>query len=352
MDTLLFLLRWLFARALRLYPDEFRADFGEEMQHTFSDTIREAAARGAVPFTKTIAKEFFDFPAALWQAHRTRKPKWMLFQPKETMMSDENVLPFTEEPTAGEVIAGSLPFFIFGLILIFLELPHEWNVPGWIDTVGRYLFAFLLILPAMGFGIGWVRNFPRWSYPYAGMAFVLAMYIQHASTPGLRFFGYPIFGRELWGWRAWIPLGVAFVVALAISRSLKPFVKFFTNLWEDWSIPSYLMVGLLPLIVAISFDEMDRLYSLYFMVPLAVLLVGMVVFYLRGRHPWQRILALTVGILTILAATTLGTNSYWLEHGGTSLENARRSAATIALIMLLPAWLELFRRSVGRVRTA
>jgi hypothetical protein len=89
------------------------------------------------------------------------------------------------------------------------------------------------------------------------------------------------------------------------------------------------------------------------MVPFAVLLVGMAVFYLLGQYTWQRVLALTVGILAILVATALGTNSYWSERGGTSLEGVWRTlgmARTIALIMLVPAWLELLRRSVGRLR--
>jgi hypothetical protein len=184
------------------------------------------------------------------------------------------------------------------------------------------------------------------------MALILAFYIQNASTPGLNFFGIPVFGRELWGWRSWIPLAVAFVIALVISRSLKPFVSFFVNLWKDWSIPSYFMAGALPWLVSGALIEIDRLY--YFMVTLAILLVGMVILYLRSQTTWQRVLVLTVGVVAILFPAALGSNSYWLAHHGTFTTNAEMfvQAGTIALIMLIPAWLELIRHWMGRLRLA
>jgi hypothetical protein len=184
---------------------------------------------------------------------------------------------------------------------------------------------------------------------------IAALYIQNASTPGLRFFGIPIFGRELWGWRSWIPLTAALVIVLAVSRSFKPLTRFFVNLWQDWSIPSYLMVGALPFWVMIMFDEMDHVYSLFFVIPFTVLLVAMAFFYLRSRTTWQRVLALSLGVIVIIFPSVLGSNFYWQRHSGITLSGAESMlllAAKVSLVMLLPAWLELFRRSAERLRTA
>jgi hypothetical protein len=227
------------------------------------------------------------------------------------------------------------------------RVPVEWKLPAWFDTFAGLIFVLLLILPAIGFGIAWVQKFPRWSYPYTGMAFVMALYIANVTTPGLNILGYPIFGSEPWGWRACIPLGTAFVAARAISHSFEPLGKLFTNLWEDWSILSYLMVGVLPLVIAFQFDEIDRLYSLYFMVPFAVSLVGMVLLYLRSKSTQQGVLVLTIGVLAIIFPSVWGSNSYWLHHNGMNLSGASRmliAAGKIAIIMLLPAWLELLRQ--------
>lgn len=339
----------LYTKLLHLYPARFRAEFAEEMQSVFQDSLNEAIKDGTRSAVLLCLREYGGLPL------NVIREIWHELQRKETKMLYENTVPSPENSaTVAQAIMGSLPFLVFGLFLILLEIPIEWNLPAWFDTFSGVIFVSLLILPAIGFGIGWVQKFPRWSYPYSGMALVMALYIANVTTPGLNILGYPIFGREPWGWRACIPLATAFIVVLAISRSFKPFAKLFTNIWEDWSILSYLMVGLLPLLIAFQFDEIDRLYSLYFMVPFAVLLVGMVLLYLRSKSTWQQVLVLTIGVIAIIFPSVLGSNSYWLNHDGMHLSGASRMlvmAGKIALIMLVPAWLELLRRSVGRLRT-
>jgi hypothetical protein len=345
MNVVMTFLIYLYSKLLFLYPRRFRNEFAEEMQVVFRDSLDEAFRDGILPLAMLCLRELVGLPFNILREF------WHEFQGKEIIMIRENV---SDSPaTTGQVLMGAFPFVLFSLILIMLELPLALYMLEWFTALGGTLFAALLILPAIGFGIGWVQNFPRWSYPYTGMALILAFYIQNVTTPGLNLFGIPIFGRELWGWRAWIPLAAAFVVALVISRSFKPFVSFFINLWQDWSIPSYFIAGALPLLVMIAFDEIDRLYSLYFMVLFAVLLVGMVILYLGSQSTWQRVLVLTIGIPAILFPAVLGSNSYWLAHNGMYVSGARHMlalAGKISVIMLLPAWLELLRRVPGRFR--
>lgn len=339
----------LYAKLIHLYPVRFRAEFAEEMQIVFQDSLNDAIQDGIRSVVILCLREYGGLP------FNVVREFWRELQRKETRMLHENIVqPPENSATGAQAIMGSLPFLVFGLFLILLEIPIDWKLPAWFDTFAGLVFVLLLILPAIGFGIGWVQKFPRWSYPYVGMAFVMALYIANVTTPGLNILGYPIFGREPWGLRACIPLALALIAALAISQSFQPFSKLFTNLWEDWSLLSYLLVGLLPLLIAFQFDEIDRLYSLYFMVPFAVLLVGMVLLYLRSKSTWQQVLVLTIGVLAIIFPSVLGSNSYWLNHNGMHLSGASRMlilAGKIALIMLVPAWLELLRRSISRLRT-
>jgi hypothetical protein len=334
---------------MHFYPVRFRAEFAEEMQTVFQDSLNDTIKVGIRSVVILCLRGYGSLP------FNVIREFWHELQRKDTRMLHENIVQSPENSaTAAQVMMGSLPFLVFGLFLILLEIPIDWKLPAWFDTFTGVIFVSLLLVPAIGFGVGWVQKFPRWSYPYAGMAFVMALYIANVTTPGLNILGYPIFGRDPWGWRAWIPLAMALIAALAVSRSFQPLVKLFTNLWEDWSILSYLMVGLLPLLIAIQFDEIDRLYSLYFMVPFAVLLVGMVLLYLRSKSTWQRVLVLTIGVFAIVFLAVLGSNSYWLNHNGMHLSGARSMlilTGKIALIMLVPAWLELMRRSVSRLRT-
>jgi hypothetical protein len=350
MNLIVSSLMHLYGKLLLLYPSRFHEEFADEMQVVFRDSLDEAIKRGWSALALVCIKELIGLPFNVLQEF------WHESQRKEMFMLPENTFdPFERPTTNGQILMGAFPFFLFGLILIYFKLPMEWVKSGWSATLGITVFELLLVLPAVGFGVGWVQNFPRWSYPYAGMALILAFYIQNASTPGLSFFGIPIFGRELWGWRAWIPLTLASINAIVISRSLKPITRFFSNLWKDWSVPSYFMSGTLPLIVMIAFDEIDQIYSLYFMPIFAVLLVGMVTFYLRSQTTGKRVLILTLGALVIIFSAALTSNFYWQEHNGISPTGARSrllSAGIISLIVLLPAWLELIRRWLGRNRLA
>ena len=347
MNILTQLIISLYTQMLKLYPRRFRDEFAGEMQSVFRDSVDEAARDGIHSLVDLTMRELGGLPI------NVLKEFWHEYQGKELIMLPENTS--GSPATTGQVMMGALPFFLFGIIMIMLELPLSLYDLDWFSSLGGFLFLLFLILPAIGFGIGWVQTFPRWSYPYAGMALIWAFYMQNASTPGIKLFGISLFGRELWGWRAWIPLAAAFVIALVVSRSFKPFIRFFTNIWNDWTIPSYLMLGALPLLVWAVFDEMDQLYTLYFMVAFIVLFVEMVILYLRSQTTWQRVLTLTLGIIVIIFPAVWGSTSYWIEHNGiypSGIRTMWKQAITVTLIMLIPAWLELIRRLMGRLRSA
>lgn len=242
----------------------------------------------------------------------------------------------------GATFAGVFLFIIWGLGLILGEIPHDW---GWITRISSGFYTFLLAAPIFIFPIfmciGWIRGFPRWSYPYVGHVIVFSLYISNASTPGFKLFGYEMFGRELWGWRAWIPFMVITVIALAVTRSVKPIIKFFTNIWNDWTMLTFGLFGFMPLLAAIAFDEMDRLYSLYFMVVLALVMLGAAWSYLRAGSQRHRVIALLTGILLTTAVSVFGPAFYWLENGWINLKGSAIVGGIVTLFMFSPALIGL-----------
>jgi hypothetical protein len=58
-----------------------------------------------------------------------------------------------------------IPFL--GLVLIFSELPHEWMIPSWARSLSYYLLIGTIAFLPIGFCIGWIQGFSRWSYPSA-----------------------------------------------------------------------------------------------------------------------------------------------------------------------------------------
>jgi hypothetical protein len=253
----------------------------------------------------------------------------------------------------GEVLAGVTLFLISGLVLILMEIPHDWwAIPLWFTNLAAVFPLGFLLVPAIGFGIGWIRGFPRWSYPYLGHALLVSFYMMSVATPGLRIFNYTFGRNDLWGWRAWIPVSVMAVIALLITRSLRPLFKLFTNIWEDWTRLTFGMFGFMPLLIGIGFDEVDRLYSLPFMVTLTFLMFGTALTYLRSARQWQRVLALLIGIILIMTIVTVAPTVYWLENGWVNVQGTMMMATIIVAVMFSPALIGLLRRSIQSIRAA
>lgn len=251
--------------------------------------------------------------------------------------------PSSRPVSRGEIFAGVGLFLFLGLFLSFMELPYEW---GWIErnsTLGSYIFGVQFILPATGYCVGWIKGFPRWSYPYVGVSLLISLYLMNGSTPGISFFGYEVFGRELWGWRSWIPLLTATVVALIISKSFKPVKRFFTNGWEDWTLFTFCMFGWMPLLVWVVFDEVDNLYTIYFALGLNAVMILSAYAYMWGTRIWQRALALGIGIVITVAVASLGSTLYWLENGWVSIAGMAKAGFSIAIVMFAPAFIGILR---------
>ena len=252
----------------------------------------------------------------------------------------------------GEVLAGVTLFLISGLLLILTEIPHDWwAISLWFTNPAAVFLLGFLLVPAIGFGIGWIRSFPRWSYPYLGYALLVSFYMMSVATPGLRIFNYTFGRSDLWGWRAWIPVSVMAVIALLITRSLRPLFKLFTNIWEDWTRLTFGMFGFMPLLIGIGFDEVDRLYSLPFMVVLTFLMVGTALTYLRSARQWQRVLALLVGIILIATIVTAAPTVYWLKNGWVNVQRTVMTATVVVAVMFSPVLIGLLRRSIQSART-
>lgn len=246
------------------------------------------------------------------------------------------------------VTAGTLLFTFTGLVLILGAFPRTaaWVDQGLAAALHSLLFSGLILLPSIAFAVGLARGSPAWAYPYAGFAFFFSLYISSVSNPGLRLFVCQIFGRMLWSWRAWIPLLAALLAAVVLSRSLRPLARFFTNGWDDWTLFSFCLFGGMPLLIAVSFDEVDRLYSLYYMLFLTVFMTLTALFYLLSRTKLQRALTLVVGIFVILSLQVIGVADFWSD--GTFQGVYLPGYIFIYALFLSPALIPLIRRRYNK----
>ena len=112
--------------------------------------------------------------------------------------------------------------------------------------------------------------------------------------PGLRLFGHTYASNELLGWRAWIPEMIWLAIGLVLTRSLKPAGQLFRVIGQDWTRLSFLLYGLLPVVMVITFDEVRA--EEWILVLLGLILAGGALGYLRASGTdsqlplagWQR----------------------------------------------------------------
>jgi len=226
-----------------------------------------------------------------------------------------------------ETIAGTAPFVYLGLVLIVIQTPSAQSFQTWIII----LFLGVLLLPPIGLCIGWIKGFPRWSYPYVSHVITISVFMMGISTPGF------LFGEELWMWRALIPLGIAVLIALIVTRSAEPLVKFFTNLWEDWTLLSFGIFGLLPWRAAFYFDGVTPVLAFYTALAFAVIMSGSALLYMRANGQRQRITALLIGSVLIATIVIL----FYPRNGAWFLR-----WISFGLSPTFPYFIELWRRAM------
>jgi hypothetical protein len=218
------------------------------------------------------------------------------------------------------------------------------------------LFVDSYFIGLIGLGVGWVKGFPRWSYPFAGFILLFTSYWMGAATPGLVIFGHTFTSRELWEWRAWIPFAVMATIALLLTRSLHPWLQLVTGIWRDWTQLSFGLYGVMPLLVFLRFDEVIKPYPAPFLAVTTIVLASGALAYMRSAKTWQRALALLLSMTVAGAVATVASSIYWHwrdeyempwpSHGFETVRQMFAPLGFLMVVMFAPALLGLLRRAV------
>jgi hypothetical protein len=304
-----FMLRIAFAllnSALALFPARYRREYGEERAWVLGMAWEESAARGLLPLLGFCAREWRDLPASLLREYS-----------KEWKLRADSIWDQLENHQESGLALGTgiFPFVLLGVMVLSFEVPYQWGNQNLFRSLSMILMlgGYLLIL--IGLLLGALAGFPPWALPYLVYAIVFALYIANASTPGLVVFNVEMWGREVWGFRACVPLGIVVLLVARLNRHPWELVnKLWHGIAKDWSRLTFGLYGILPLLVWINFDEMDNTYSFPgAMLGLVLILCG-AVFYLRLKSPFWRtfsmILCASLGILAVMTTAHL----YWETH--------------------------------------
>lgn len=335
----------LLRASLALYPARYRREYGEERACILQLALEEAAGSGPLRLFQFCIREWRDLPLSLFREHIR---EWRL-----RMESNDTDLQNIREP-GYTLWVGILPFVLLGIMAVAFEFPREWGNAELFRTLGGVLMfgGYLIILIGLLFGA--LAEFPRWSFPYLIYSIVFALYVSHAATPGLVVFNIEMWGRELWGWRAWVPLGIVIVLVLLVNRHPWKLLK---SLWngivKNWSHLTFGLYGLFPLLVFVGFDEIDNTYSFPGAVVATAFIVSGAFLYLRLKIPFWRTFSLFAFAFLGIFAVQGTSHFYWDTHYinpitgesrllerpipyGSILIKSIRSALVAVLFLLLP----------------
>jgi hypothetical protein len=297
--------------AIALFPARYRREYGEERTWVVQLALEEAAEEGLQSLLGFCAREIRDLPMALLREH---SKEWGI----------QKELAGNREP-GYTLWAGLFPFVLLGSMALLFEVPREWGNPDLLRALsGILMFGGYLVILA-GLLVGALAGFPRWSFPYLGYGFIFALYISNASTPGLVVFNIEMWGRELWGWRAWVPLGIVLLLVLLLNRHPgKLLEKLWNEIAKNWSSLTFGFYGLLPLVVLINLDEMENTYS-FPGAAAGVLLITVGAFlYLRLKSPSWRTFSLVAFAFLGILVVNMTAHLYWETHSVNFDTNERR----------------------------
>jgi hypothetical protein len=242
----------------------------------------------------------------------------------------------------GEALAGMMPFLVFGLGMIIYEILPRDLVAG---PIGFWCYLVLYIIGVIGLSIGWVKGFPRWSYLYAGLV---------------------LFIKGWWGDRdnlsGWLSIGPASTllfwvmvgIVLLVTRSLRPLGQFFKRIWHDWTLFSFGLYSIAPLVLLnFAFDSVTGNYPLPYPVASSLVLAGVALAYLRSSRMAQRVSALLAGMTLCWAIATVEVAIYLYRasklpagYWAGDIQEMLSYWGVLMALILAPALLGLFRRSV------
>jgi hypothetical protein len=344
------LLTRLYDCLLKLYPRPFLAEFGDEMRAVFAQALNGVGVAGFPPVKRRIEmirlflKEVWDLPVALLPALRFSfgSGRKEAFAPaagdREPDKPDAWV---GSRASWGEALLGALPFLLFGLahfLIAIHELGKFANLPvnPWL-----YYGSGLLLLIAIGLAIGGIKGYPRWSYAYLGMAVYLSSYYFNGS-----------FGGVVYGWRFRVPLVVAILLPLLVTRSLRPLARLIQGAWNDWTRLSFgLYAYLLPIYTTIFLDMKWGTNELIGLAIDTLLLAAGAVAFLRSRTIWQRVVSLQATMFIqackgVLLGAFRGPQGYSLD-----LLDVLMVLLFFGGFMFLPGLVGLLQRGVSALST-
>ena len=195
-------------------------------------------------------------------------------------------------------LLATIPFGLFGLAWAFSNT--GFNVPQFIRL---FVFWTTMISMFVLLGIGWIKNFPRWSFPAIGFCLLFSMFFMMMVISD------PI-DDDLGLW-AWIPLLITLIISLIFKPSIEPIKKIIERIKEEPALILFALYGFAPFFVLILCDEMHSNWMIFVALLSTLILSSGLYLFLRSDKKRNRVLSMIISGLLAFILTYTASNTYW-----------------------------------------
>ena len=175
-------------------------------------------------------------------------------------------------------LAGCAAFLLYGGFSILQFSRPLRPVFPWFTGFDTVLFWIPVLISFGMVALGWIRNFPRWSYPYVGISLLFTVVLCFSSPVGL------------------LPLLFTVALALLITRSTRPLFHLIDHGLQDWTVFAFGAFGTLPIWMEAWCDGAEPTYAFPWLIGLTLFLTGIALAYLRSPHFRGRALVIKAGL--------------------------------------------------------
>ncbi len=292
----------LYGLLLNLFPKMYREEYGEELQTVFGLALDDAAKAGGLELIRVAWRELFSLPGAIFYEHLRERRK------SKMIGKFTSALDF-EQGSRNEMLAALAPFLLFGAIPTLIGWVGNFvKIPMWLQIVFA-VFYWLCGLSLLA--IGFAKRLPRWFLPYLGLPLPVFSVLIYNTVIDPNGRGIPILYQSSWFLRAfvyegliWAGLLLLIPLLVLVVRLIPKFRPFYSRLREDWTLFCFLLYGITPFGLVITFSEYKHEES-YLLLSFLILAAGGGL-YLRNDETLKKFLCLYLGMALSMSVAAAG----------------------------------------------
>jgi hypothetical protein len=141
------------------------------------------------------------------------------------------------------ILLAIFPFIPLSIGVAIYRYGHNWQLNAWVSFAGLFLMLALLV-------VAWVKDFPRWSYPYAVLIGLICFAFVVGRDSDMTFKENLIFKTV-----GLSPFVLLFGLLWLFTRHLRPLPHFFARMRQDGTLFSLCVYSLLPLVILTIFTD-------------------------------------------------------------------------------------------------